>query len=146
MGEKSPYKTRQREELLRYLRGTGGAHFTAADVRQHFADRGKAIGTATVYRQLERLIDEGQVKKYLTDEHAGACYEFVDMTECCRPVCYHMKCEICGRLIHMECREITELEEHLLSRHGFRIDPMRTVFHGVCRTCRERGGIPAGKE
>ena len=133
---KSPYKTKQREDIISYLGTTGGRHFTAADICRHFQERGRPIGTATVYRQLEKLVDEGQVKKYALSDGGSACDEYIDPeNNCCRPVCYHRKCQVCGRLIHMECREITQLEQHLLSRHGFRIDPARTVFYGVCAAC-----------
>ena len=138
MAEKTQYRTRQREDILSFLRTTAGGHFTAADVCEHFRAQGRAIGTATVYRQLERLTGEGQVKKYILSDNGGACFEYIDPEQCCRkPVCYHLKCETCGRLIHAACQEITGLEDHLLARHGFRIDPNRTVFYGVCQACRE---------
>ena len=139
---KSQYKTKQREDIIAYLSSTGGHHFTAADVCRHFQEQGRPIGTATVYRQLEKLIDEGQVKKYTLNDGGCACFEFIDPErDCCRPVCYHLKCEICGRLIHMECREITELEQHLLAHHGFRIEPTRTVFFGICEDCSRKEAV-----
>ena len=41
----------------------------------------------------------------------------------------------------MECREITELEQHLLAHHGFRIDPTRTVFFGICEDCSRKEAV-----
>ena len=137
---KSQYKTKQREDIISYLCTTEGRHFTAADVCRHFQDQGHPIGTATVYRQLERLVDDGQVQKYLLSE-GGACFQFIDPArDCCHPVCYHLKCERCGRLIHMECREIAELERHIMAHHSFQIDPTRTVFYGICAQCQATGG------
>ena len=37
----------------------------------------------------------------------------------------------------MHCEELPELEKHILEHHGFSIDPVRTVFYGVCQQCRE---------
>ena len=76
---KSPYKTKQREDIISYLGTTGGRHFTAADICRHFQERGRPIGTATVYRQLEKLVDEGQVKKYALSDGGSACYEYIDL-------------------------------------------------------------------
>ena len=49
-----------------------------------------------------------------------------------------MKCEKCGKLLHMDCSEITELNEHLKAEHGFTIDPLRTVFYGICAECADK--------
>lgn len=140
MAIKAQYRTKQREELVSYLKSIPGRHFTAADIVRYFSGRGTAIGTATVYRQLERMVEEGLVNKYIIDESSSACFEYIAPEEnCYHPRCYHCKCEKCGRLIHLECSEITELEEHLSEHHGFRIDPMRTVFYGICADCRGEG-------
>ena len=53
------------------------------------------------------------------------------------PVCFHCKCEKCGKLIHLECTELSLIGEHLREEHGFSIDHARTVFYGTCNECRE---------
>ena len=45
------------------------------------------------------------------------------------------QCEKCGKLIHLECDFVSELQVHVQSEHGFTIDPLRTVFYGVCKEC-----------
>ena len=130
------YKTKHREEILNYLKTIPGVHFTAADICRHFKEQGKNIGTSTVYRQIEQLVSEGLVKKYIIDESSSACFEYIDPDgNCCQNSCFHCKCEKCGKLIHMECREIELLQSHFMEHHGFRIDPTRTVFYGVCSDC-----------
>lgn len=131
------YRTRQREELTEYLQSIKGRHFTVADVCMYFRNRGTAMGTATVYRQLDQMISEGLVVKYLIDENSSACFEYVGEKDHHHPSCYHCKCERCGKLIHMECHEIEALEKHISEHHGFRIDPKRTVFYGLCADCRK---------
>ena len=46
------------------------------------------------------------------------------------------KCEKCGKLIHLHCEDVVKLEQHLMDSHGFRMDPCRTVFYGICEECR----------
>ena len=136
MATKVQYKTKQRDELVSYLQTIPGEHFTASDIFNHFHAQGKSIGTTTVYRQLERMVEEGLVNKYIIDENSSACFEYIDRTmHCHHPACYHCKCEKCGKLIHMDCQEIGELQAHLMGEHGFRIDLMRTVFYGICEEC-----------
>lgn len=127
MGTKSQYHTRQQEELLAFLRSNPG-HFTAADLSAHI---GNAIGTTTVYRQLDRLVQAGLVTKYIIDSGSPACFEYAGQQE----ACCHCKCQQCGRLIHLHCHELPTLEQHILAHHGFAIDPARTVFYGLCQDC-----------
>ena len=50
-------------------------------------------------------------------------------------VCFHCKCEKCGRLIHLKCEELSGIAGHLYSEHHFSLDPKRTVFYGICEKC-----------
>lgn len=133
--QKPPYKTKQQELLLSYLSTIKGKHFTAEDIRAHFEGKNISIGTATIYRQLEKLVSEGKIQKYFIDEHSAACFEYTG-EECSQNEShFHLKCEQCGRLIHLECGELEELGSHLKSEHGFKLNPLRTVFYGLCTNC-----------
>lgn len=130
------YQTKQREEILAYLESVGGNHVTVHDICQYFEKDGISIGTTTVYRQLERLMEEGLIQKYIIDEKSAACFEYVGKDENCHhPVCFHCKCEKCGRLIHLDCKELEGIQEHMLKEHGFALNPFRTVLYGVCEQC-----------
>ncbi len=129
------YQTKQRAEILAYLESIPGRHVTAGDICAHFRAHGKAVGTATVYRQLEHMVSEGLVRKYIVDETSSACFAYTGAEPHRGERCYHCKCEKCGQLIHLECEELNSLGAHLLESHGFRLDPMRTVFYGVCAAC-----------
>ena len=133
----SQYKTKQREALLKYLMSVPGEHVTVGDVCAHFRANGSSIGTATVYRHLEKLVDEGVVSKYLIDGASPACFEFVGRNaHAGGETCFHCKCERCGALIHLHCGELAGIGAHIAAHHGFTINPMRTVFYGVCDDCR----------
>ena len=136
MASRSKYKTRQRDILLQYLEKERGVHITAGDVCGYFRDQGIPIGQSTVYRQLESLVDEGVINKYIIDANSPACFEYMGEHAAASPdTCFHCRCEKCGRLIHLRCDEITELQEHLFAEHSFRMDPVRTVFYGLCEQC-----------
>ena len=135
MNSKLKYKTKQRDILVNYLREASG-HITASDVCEYFKEHGSPIGQSTVYRQLESLVDEGIINKYIIDAGSPACFEYVGEHHGeGDKVCYHCKCEKCGKLIHLHCDEISELQEHLFKEHKFKLDPKRTVFYGYCEEC-----------
>ena len=135
MAAKTGYRTKAQEELLAYLRATPGIHHTAAELKEHFADEGSPIGTATIYRQLERFVDEGHVQKYVIGTGDSACYAFVGEAPTASPH-FHCKCERCGSLIHLDCDELRDMQTHLLEHHGFAWNAGKTVFYGLCERCR----------
>lgn len=133
--QKAAYKTKQQDLLLSYLKEMQGKHFTAEDVRAHFEAKKISIGIATIYRQLEKLVAEGKIQKYFIDDHSAACFEYAGEACNAGEQHFHLKCELCGRLIHLECDELKELGGHLKTEHGFVINPLRTVFYGICIDC-----------
>ncbi|MCR5623981.1 MAG: transcriptional repressor [Lachnospiraceae bacterium] len=133
------YKTKQREELISYLKNTSGSHFTAGDVCECFKNNGNPIGTATVYRHLEKMVDEGIVRKYIMDNTTSACFEYVgDANKCAENKCFHCKCEVCGKLLHVHCDVLSNIEEHLFEHHNFSLNPLRTIFYGICEDCKKK--------
>ena len=138
MARSTTYQTKQMKELRDYLAATAGKHATVRDICRHFDQIGHPLGTATVYRNLEKLIDEGLVTRYTAGPSGSACFEYTGGKEnCCRPLCYHLKCQRCGRLIHLECEEMEKLSAHVLADHDFELDWTRTVFYGLCGDCRK---------
>ena len=98
MNSRSKYKTKQRDTLITYLQKVPGSHITAGDVCEYFRECGTPIGQSTVYRQLESLVDEGIVNKYIIDSTGPACFEYVGIESHGKgEVCYHCKCEKCQK-------------------------------------------------
>lgn len=136
MNSQSKYKTRQRDLLISYFENKPDGHVTARDVYNYFLESGVSIGQATIYRQLERFVDEGLVKKYIIDENTPACFEYAgESVSCNHEICFHCKCEKCGTLIHLHCEELEEIRDHMLKEHKFKLNTARTVFYGLCENC-----------
>lgn len=130
------YNTKQKELILQYLNAIHGRHVTVDDVYEHLHSGGYSIGKTTVYRYLERLVQQGVARKYSIDNDRGACYQYVGVnTECSEH--FHLKCTCCGRLIHVHCKLLNRISEHVQETHGFTIDNSKTVFYGLCDRCRE---------
>ena len=49
--------------------------------------------------------------------------------------CFLLRCEDCGRIVHLDCGHLEGLCSHLESAHHFRIDPRRTILKGRCEHC-----------
>ena len=136
---KAQYKTKQMTEILTFLKSVQGSHVTVGDICDYFQAKGIAVGTTTIYRHLEKMVDEGVVAKYVVDGTSSACFEYTGSDEpTAHDACYHCKCERCGKLIHLHCSEVEELKQHMMVHHGFQMDSLRTVFYGVCSECQKK--------
>lgn len=129
------YKTKQRDFLMDFVKSTKGNHFTVEDVKSYCDLKNVLIGTATIYRSLEKMISEHKINKYLIDEKSAACFEYVGEENETQESHFHLKCESCGKLIHLECHDLDEIKNHLLADHGFSLNSFKTVFYGKCKEC-----------
>ncbi|MDR3129956.1 MAG: transcriptional repressor [Treponema sp.] len=134
------YRTRQGKCILDYLKSLKDGHATAGQIARHFERAGEAVGQTTVYRHLEKLTTLGIIHKHIQRDDKSAWYQYIDGISNCREH-FHLKCKICGHLIHMDCEFLNETGRHLLSKHEFRLDTLKTVFYGTCKKCAAGAGI-----
>lgn len=134
MKHDSGYKTRQKEKLLDYLVRNREKHTNVQEISAFLTAEGTPVGTATIYRQLDRLVECGVVRRYNFDGKTGACYQYIEDNSECQEH-FHLKCTVCGKLIHLSCERLSGINRHIFERHGFQIDPSQTVFYGKCSEC-----------
>jgi len=136
MKRDSGYNTRQKEKLIDYLMKNKEKHTNVLEISAYLSAEGTPLGTATIYRQLDKLVESGVVRKYTFDSKTGACYQYIDNKEECHEH-FHLKCLKCGKLIHLDCDHLSNIKEHIAEHHGFIIDSSQTVFYGICAECSE---------
>ena len=138
MQRKGGYQTKQKTLILSYLESHPDRHITAAELLHALTENGTPMGAATIYRQLEKMEQEGLVRRYSLDDRGSACWQYGG-AEAKAGTChshFHLKCTECGSLIHLNCDHLREIAHHVEADHGFYIDPSRTVFYGICAKCR----------
>ena len=132
MAERS-YHTKQRDSILAYFASHPDACLSAKDMIENPEI---AVGEATVFRCLARLSAEGRIKKYV-GAGGGALYQY-NATEACNSH-FHLKCLICGEIVHLDCSMMQSVGAHIAESHDFTVDVSRTVIYGFCRACRDAG-------
>lgn len=133
--ENKGYRTRQREAILEFLKNSNSRHVSIEEVLDHLKAAGEKVGRTTIYRYMEKLTEEGVLRKYFIEEGAGACYQYVDLAQGCHEH-FHLKCLKCGKLLHVECDYLNQIGMHIRDYHGFEIDNTKTVFYGICKDCK----------
>lgn len=135
MKRESGYNTKQKENLLAYLIKNRDKHTTVQELTAFLSAEGTPMGTATIYRQLDKLVENGLVRKYVFNGKTGACYQYIGGGDSDCHEHFHLKCIACGQLIHLNCDHLLSINQHIFEHHGFTVDPSQTVFYGICNAC-----------
>lgn len=129
----SNYRTKQRSAILKYLEDNQDKELSVIDILEHVNKNSKASQT-TIYRYLNRLVEEGRLKKFYSEEDNMARFQYIS---CDCNMHYHLKCEICGEIIHIDNDIFSSLENSISDKYNFKIDNIKTILLGVCDKCRK---------
>lgn len=132
--KKSEYKTKQKDVFLNYIKSLNSEHFTVKQIYKEFKNNNQNIGMTTIYRHLNKLVEEGIVKKYVLDGEVEAFFEYVGNLNHSDEH-YHFKCEKCGVLKDFNCKFLDDIQKHLCEEHGLDVNSIKTVFYGTCTEC-----------
>lgn len=127
------YNTKQKNIIVEMLQKNKDRHLTADEMLRILDETGNSVSKATLYRFLDVLVSTGDLRKYITSEGEKACYQYIDEDTCHEH--YHLKCIYCGRLIHVDCTHIDEIQKHISEHHNFNVDKSRVVLYGTCNEC-----------
>lgn len=128
------YKTKQKTAIMQCIERMGDKHFTIDELCDTLNKKGETVGRTTVYRFVEKLSGDGVLRKFVMPQGESSCYQYVGDNNHCNEH-FHLKCERCGSLIHIDCDEMSALAEHIKEHHGFYLNPLKTVIYGVCEDC-----------
>jgi Fur family ferric uptake transcriptional regulator len=124
--------TRQRD-LVAQILFRSEDHPSVEGIRRLLKERGEHVGTATVYRTLELLVESGLVRAHDFGEGfkryepmpAQAHHE-------------HLICERCGRVLEFQNESLERMLPIIADEHRFQHLRHRLEIYGVCRECRQR--------
>ena len=121
---------------MNYLETHCDSRISAQDLYDAMQAQNYKVNLATIYRQLERLSDDGTVLKVKSSADDRHYYQYTGEHDNCSSH-LHMQCSCCGKIIHLECHFMDSISEHLLSHHGFQLNCADSLLMGLCRECQE---------
>lgn len=124
-------KTKQKEIILKYLIEHENEHLSIEKIQLDLKDN---VGTATIYRMMNKLCQEGYVMKTPLNKQ-GFCYKY-NKNKCNCNKQFHLICEECGNIEHLKTDIILNLGRKVLKKEGFDIDIEKLSFYGLCKKCR----------
>lgn len=121
--------------LLDFLQQNSGNPLTIEEIAAGLTGE-EAPGKSTVYRLINRLVEEGSVRRFPRGNSRHFVYQLLDCHGCCEHM--HCRCVSCGKLFHMDHSVSLQLQQRLAS-DGFSLDTANTTLLGTCNGCKQEG-------
>lgn len=119
--------SKQRDMILNYMRCIDG-HVTPEQVFKEINTGEQKISLATVYRNLNILVEMNEIKKIA---HPIEGYQYDKTTE----PHYHLHCVECDRIVDLDIPYMDKLNEELSGQSGLSIRTHNIMAEGICEEC-----------
>jgi Fur family ferric uptake transcriptional regulator len=123
--------TRQRDMVARVV-FAGGELLSVEGVQRRLRDQGHRVGTATIYRALDVMVESGAVRSH--DFGEG----FKRFEPLLTPGQHgHLICSRCGRVTEFSTDRFERLLPMVADEHAFLHQTHRVEIRGLCAACRD---------
>jgi len=127
------YHTEQKKILLDFLRANSESSFTIEEIIEGIGD--EAIGKSTVYRLMNKLVEEKTVLRSAGERGRQFVYRIIACEHCRYHL--HLQCTGCGKILHLDEQTSHNLLKGVKNAQGFCVSEEDTVLLGKCSLCQE---------
>ena len=118
--------TKQKQLILETLK-KDKSHPTILELYEEIKEIDPSLGQATVYRNVNKLVEEGKVKKIITD---SGCH-----FDCDCNFHYHLACNKCGRILDIIDDKYMNMIRRIEKEYSVKIEDSNVLFRGICDKC-----------
>ena len=129
------YHTRNKDLIMAFLRAHPDTRFCASDLHRAMSASGQSVNLTTVYRNLERLTENGTLLKFKSSRDDACVYQYSGEHSRCDEH-LHIQCGRCGKMLHLEGPEMERFSEAVLQNFGFSLRCGESLLSGLCEKCR----------
>ncbi len=134
---KAEYRTKARSRIMEHLKAHPDRRFTAGEIYKEIGSQAESIDRTTVYRNLDRLCEQGKLVKYKEPNQEAWYYQYSE--ECSRCNAHmHARCSECGRIFHLENEFVEEFERKMQFVYGLDMNPSKSLIIGKCTDCNHK--------
>ena len=126
------YNTNQRQIIVDFLKNNSETQYTIEQI----ASKTVSVGKSTVYRLINKMVDEGVVRRTVKGNSRQFLYQYAATAGCASHL--HMKCRECGKILHMDDERSKDLMNLLQESTKFDLDIKETLLMGTCEKCNIR--------
>lgn len=132
--KKAELKSTKKRQILLFLLQKQARPMTAEELHEQ-ANNILPMNVSTVYRTLNTLTDKGILVRSVRQD--GKAYYALAKKDH-----YHrLVCDLCGKVIPIDTCPLSELEESLENKTGFRITGHSLEFTGLCPECTKKTNL-----
>lgn len=131
--------TRQRSRVAEVVL-LADEHLSAEAIQRKLVEQGEHVGTATVYRTLDVLVESGLVRAHNFGEGFRR-FEPMGASEDHS----HLICVRCGAVAEFQHERLGRLIPIIADEHDFVLQRHRVELYGLCAQCRRRDLDPLVK-
>ena len=131
------YQTQQKKLLIEFLKKNSNNPLSIEQIVMGLQGQ-SSPGKSTVYRLVNRLVEEGYVRRFSQGNNRHFVYQLLDDKGCADHM--HCRCVSCCKLFHMD-HKLSKTMEQMLAGSGFALDPQKTTLMGTCKGCSKGGHI-----
>lgn len=124
--------TRQRDAVAEIVFGSDD-HLSVEAIERRLKEQGERVGTATVYRTLDVLVQSGLARAHDFGEGFKR-YEPVPA----QTHHEHLVCLRCGKVVEFANERLERMLPIIADEHAFQHLRHRVEIYGLCRDCRRR--------
>lgn len=128
--------TRQRDAVAEVVFSSDD-HLSVETIDRLLRDRGERVGTATIYRTLDVLVQSGLVRAH---DFGEGFKRYEAMTP--HAAHGHLVCVRCGRVAEFANDRLERMLPIIADEQAFEHQRHRVEIYGVCRDCRQRALAP----
>lgn len=112
------------------MKNHSSSAFSADEITHALSPDGS--GRSSYYRIISKMVDEGILRRISDPKGRHTTYQYLGGEHCSEHL--HLKCNGCGRLIHLDHKASRELVSTLFAIGGFALDESSMLF-GRCELC-----------
>lgn len=127
-----PAKTK--EKLIELMEGSPVHEWTIDQLHSELSNVGWEVSYSSVFRAISNLESDGLVARLATESDKVTFEKATNHHE-------HLKCELCGTMIPLDCVLGEKLSNSIHISTGFQVTSHMFSATGICATCSANGGI-----
>ena len=131
------YKTKNKEYIVDVLKEHEDIILSVEDIHSYLLKKNKNMNITTIYRNLEKLASNNTILKFPSENGLKSQYQLKNH-DCAMHDHIHLQCSQCGKIIHLDCNFMTEINEHLNKYHNFDLSTQSSILFGLCEDCRKK--------
>lgn len=120
--------TKQKEIILDIL-DHNRIHPTIQEIYELAKKKYPSIGQATIYRNVNRLVEEGKILKLPNNIDDSYHYDINTNSH------DHLLCKNCGKIIDIFDNDYSEIFKNIEKNNSIKIDRATILLEGICQNC-----------